>query len=191
MKRKDLKVGEHYAVYSPSENVQWRRVARVEVLHTEPWEESYRSDLSRKERSYVPSWNGKGSGVHVRVVDGMVQWREKGKEAVVPLQSIREPWAEHLENEKKRKKSEEEVKALQIKQDEEWNKRVRAVNEKLIDLGITLSHWNTPERLGGTRKNYSWSLSMDEMERLVEAVRPLPEPGSGDPDPGDPENYFL
>lgn len=171
MKRKDLKVGEHYAVYSPSENVQWRRVSRVEILHTEPWEESYRSDLSRKERSYAPSWNGKGSGVHVRVVDGMVRWREEGKEAVVPLQSIRESWAEYEENEKKRKKSEAETKALQARQDEEWNKRVRAVNKKLIGLGITLSHWHTPERYGGSRKKYNWELSMDEMERLVSKVQ--------------------
>lgn len=172
MKRKDLKVGEHYAVYSPSEDVSYRRVAKVEVLHTEPWEESYRSDLSRKERRYAPSWDGKGSGVHVRVVDGMVKYIGEGKETVVSLQMVREPWAEYLENEKKRKKSEAETKALQAKQDEEWNKRVRAVNEKLINLGITLSHWHTPERYGGSRKKYTWELSMDEMERLVAAVQP-------------------
>ncbi len=169
VKRKDLKVGEEYAVFSVTENPRWRRVSRVRVLHTEPW--AKKSEYSRS--PYIAE-DTKGSGVHVEVLNGVAPpgggWRREG-ETVIPLASIRMPWVEWEVVSAEEERSEAEVQAKREADNAAWMQRVEAVRKALAEFGIELADHNTPPLFRDGSHGYTWALSMDTMEQIVDRLR--------------------
>ncbi len=171
MKRKDLKVGEEYAVFSVTENPRWRRVSRVKVLHTEPW--MAKRDGWGREKMLIADPSGRGNDVHVEVLNGVSPGRtyvQEG-ETVIPLASIRMPWAEWEVANAEEKRQEAEAQAKRKADNAAWMQRVEAVVKGLAESGIELADYAAPRLLYDGSHSYTWTLPMDTMEEIVGRLR--------------------
>lgn len=92
MRRKDLVVGQEYAVAAPThQHCEGYDIRHVRVLHLEPWEDARRTQWDKPKLGPAV----KGLGVHVACVNDRNP-EAPARESVVLLSHIWMPWAEFL-----------------------------------------------------------------------------------------------
>ncbi len=171
MKRKDLVVGQEYAAFSGREDPRWRRVSRVKVLHSEPWERHEPSVYSRRSKGLFPSPDKKGSGVHVSIQNGVPppgSYRRHGDE-VVQLGAVQMLWLdwEVAEAEEKRVRAEQE--AERDAANAAYTHHLEAILAVLEPFGVERVHAPLVQHDGS--HGWRWNVPLDAMERIAEALK--------------------